>query len=74
MTGLTPDLPYRVKVRNPDWASAQEWCNQYVGEFDKDWYKMGVDIAEFVNGEQNIFTVWFFRLEKDAILFALRWS
>lgn len=67
------DWPYRVEICTSDWYPVQLWCEQTIGEFDQDWYKLGVDLAEMLdNGLMR--TVWLFRREDHAMLFRLRWS
>ena len=64
--------PYRITIYRSDWYEVQCWCEIYIGEFDRDWYKLGIDPAEYiVNGETR--TTWYFRREDHAILFKLKW-
>ena len=73
MTWTHPDLPHRVILQNADWTSAQAWCDQHVGNFGQDWYKLGIDpLASMVHGPLQ--TIWFFRREADAVAFSLKWS
>jgi hypothetical protein len=66
------DWPYRVEIYHADWLPLQAWCEQTIGEFDRDWYKLGMDLAEMVeNGCMK--TVWLFRRADHAMLFKLRW-
>ena len=51
----------------------QEWCNAYVGEFDQDWYKLGVDPLDYVRNDR-FRTEWYFKREQDAVLFKLKWT
>lgn len=70
---LTENWKYSVSVKNIDWCAAQDWCDQFIGVFDHDWYKLGIDPAEFITtGELT--TTWWFKNEKDAMLFKLKWS
>ena len=72
---MNPDLKYQVIIHNNDWVNAQEWCEQNVGEFDDTWYKLGIDPVDSIfNQDRETETVWYFRYEKDAMLFKLRWS
>ena len=73
MTWTHPDLPYRVILHNKDWASAQAWCDENIGQFDQDWYKLGIDPLEALKSTEPVRTVWFFRRESDAVAFSLRW-
>lgn len=64
---------YHITCYDIDWAEAQDWCVQYIGEFDKEWYKLGIDPAESML-EGRTRTVWYFKEERHAVLFTLRWS
>ena len=74
MTWTHPDLPYRVILHNADWTSAQTWCDENVGAFDQDWYKLGIDPMEALKSTEPVQTIWFFRREADAVAFTLKWS
>lgn len=65
--------PYRITIYRHDWDVVQAWCKVYIGEFDQDWYKLGIDPAEYIMYGDNR-TTWLFKREKDAVLFKLRWS
>jgi len=66
------DWPH-VCYTSHDWLEVTEWCRQNIGEFDRDWYKLGEDIAA-----QSIYTdyksTYMFRDERHAVLFRLRWE
>ena len=49
------------------------WCEATAGEFDRDWYRYGSDIAAGVTG-WDLEDRYRFRDEQVAILFRLRWS
>ncbi len=55
------------------WPEVCAWCEQNIGEFDRDWYKLGEDIAA-----QSIMSdyksTYLFRDERHAMLFKLRWA
>ena len=69
---MMQDWPYHITIENPDWYSAQLWCEANIGEFDRDWYKLGIDPAEYViDGRTR--TTWYFRQHEHAVLFKLRW-
>jgi len=67
------DLKYQVIIHNNDWPLAQEWCEQNIGEFNHTWYKLGIDPVDSLFNKQ-VESVWYFRYEEDATLFALRWA
>ncbi len=64
---------YRITLTNIDWVTAQEWCQKHIGEFDVTWYKLGIDPAEYILEGETV-THWYFKHEKDAIHFKLRWQ
>lgn len=70
---MSPDWKYKITIESPEWYDAQQWCELYIGEFDKDWYKLGIDPAEYVL-EGRTRTTWYFKQEKHAIDFSLRWA
>ena len=66
------DWPYRITIEYPDWYTVQLWCEATIGEFDRDWYKLGIDPAEYlVDGRTK--TTWYFRKHEHAVMFMLRW-
>lgn len=67
------DWPYCITIENPDWYEAQLWCEATIGEFDRDWYKLGIDPAEYVIDGRTRST-WYFKREQDAVMFKLRWA
>jgi hypothetical protein len=69
---MNPALKYQVIIHNNDWHLAQEWCQQNIGEFDQDWYKLGIDPMSSMF-DQKIQSVWYFRDETDAVMFSLKW-
>lgn len=71
MTEINPDLKYMIRIEC-DWVAAQDWCNENVGEFDVDWYKLGIDPAASLYGDYT--TTWFFKDEEKMFLFALKWA
>ncbi len=70
---MNSDWKYRITLETSDWYDVQNWCEVYIGEFDKDWYKLGIDPAEYVI-EGRTRTTWYFKQEKHAIEFSLRWA
>ena len=60
-----------IILNRNDWPQIQDWCVTNIGEFDKDWYKLGIDPMVHIIGDQR--TTWFFKRKQDAILFALKW-
>lgn len=69
---MNSEWKYKIILETPDWPEIQDWCEINIGEFDKDWYKLGIDPAEyFIFGRTK--TTWFFKQESHAINFSLRW-
>ncbi len=66
------DWKYKITINEKDWEPVQKWCEIYIGEFNKEWYKMGIDIAQSFDGDYR--TTWLFKEEKDVIMFKLRWG
>ena len=66
------DWPW-VCYTSHSWPEVCAWCEQNIGRFDRDWYKLGEDIAA-----QSIMTdyksTYLFRDERHAVLFKLRWE
>jgi len=66
------DWPYVCYTSHP-WMEVADWCAVNIGDFDREWYKLGEDIAA-----QSIMSdyksTYMFRDERDAMLFELRWS
>lgn len=70
---LVKHLPYKITLYRDDWDIIEQWCFETIGDFDVTWYKLGVDPAAYVV-DGDISTQWFFKDEKDAIMFKLRWA
>lgn len=70
---LDPKWKYKIILDNTNWPEIQDWCEKYIGEFDKDWYKLGIDPMEFLLDDE-IKTTWLFKEEEKAVFFMLRWS
>ena len=70
---MGPEWKYHITLFTPDWHIIERWCQFELGEFDDRWYKLGIDPAEYLNTGLTR-TVWYFKEEKDAALFALRWA
>ena len=67
-----PTWPY-ICYTSHNWEEVCEWCKANIGEFDRDWYKLGEDIAaQSVMSDYK--STYMFRREQDAVLFRLRWS
>ena len=72
MNETDPQWPFVCQTRHP-YPQVQALCEQNIGEFDRDWYKLGEDItAQFLNTHYQ--STYMFKLEKHAVLFRLRWA
>ena len=70
---LGPEWKYCITLNTQDYAEIQDWCLENLGEFDDKWYKLGIDPAGMVLSHLTPKTIWYFKEEKDAVLFSLRW-
>ena len=70
---MSPDWKYKITIEKPDWHEVEQWCKVYIGEFDKDWYKLGIDPMEYIN-EGRTRSVWYFKQHVHAVQFTLRWA
>ena len=67
-----PAWPYMCYTSN-DWQEVWDWCGKTIGVFDRDWYKLGEDIAaQSINPDYK--STYMFRDERHAVLFKLKWS
>ena len=56
-----------------DWVEVCDWCAANIGDFDRDWYKLGEDImAQGIYSDYK--STYLFKREQDVVLFRLRWS
>lgn len=67
------DWNYHITLYRDDWPEIQRWCRDNIGEFNQDWYKLGIDPMSFFN-DGSVQTTWYFKQEKHAVLFFLKWS
>ncbi len=70
---MSPDWKYKITIERLDWYEVQQWCELYIGNFDQEWYKLGIDPAEWIiDGRPR--STWYFKQEKHAVQFMLRWA
>lgn len=70
---LGPEWAYHITVDREDWEVIQHWCNVNIGKFDHEWYKLGIDPADYIiHGSTR--TTWYFKEEKHAVIFKLKWA
>lgn len=67
---MNPELIFEVAVEC-DWVQAQQWCHDNIGEFNVDWFKLGIDPMASILGDDK--TYWYFKNQEDATMFRLRW-
>ena len=70
---MSLDWQYRITIEHPNWPEVEDWCLLYIGQFDQDWYKLGIDPAEWVINNKAR-TTWLFNKHEHATMFALRWA
>jgi hypothetical protein len=69
---MDSEWKYHITINEPNYNMVQDWCNVYIGEFDVDWYKLGIDPLLWLN--RNNSSTWYFKEEKHLIHFKLRWA
>lgn len=52
------------------YSIVSEWCEEHFGEFGDRWYRLGMDPLS----DTDTPCVYFFKNDKDFVLFKLRWS
>jgi len=73
-------LVHKAVIRIKDWAEVEQWCLEHIGEWDQDWYRLGIDLAQLVVSiergadDQTYETVWYFKDEQKMVMFLLRWA
>jgi hypothetical protein len=72
MSDLQDLFPYECTTRHP-YDQLVPWLETTIGEFDREWYRYGTDLASGVTGWDPC-DYYRFRDEQAAILFRLRWS
>jgi len=74
---MNPELVHQAVVKITDWGEVERWCDENVGKWNQDWYKLGIDVARLViaieSKDYYVETTWFFREERDKTMFLLRW-
>ena len=68
---LEKRMPYECTTRHPHYQVVP-WLEATIGEFDREWYRLGSDIALGVTGWDP--DIYRFRDAEAAVLFRLRWS
>lgn len=68
---MNSDLTHVAYTLHP-YPDVQDWCEENIGEFDVEWYKLGEDIAGLFDPEYR--STYYFRTEQQALMFTLRWG
>ena len=71
MPELEDLFPYECRTRHAH-DQVVPWLEATIGEFDREWYRLGSDIASGITGWAS--DIYRFRDEQAAVLFRLRWS
>ena len=66
-------FPYECTTRYPR-EQVVPWLETTIGEFDREWYRYGTDIAMGIVAGAPLYDYYRFRDAEAAILFRLRWS
>lgn len=66
-------FPYECQTRSP-YEQVVPWLQVNIGEFDREWYRYGTDIAQGIVAGMPLYDVYRFRDEQAAVLFELKWS
>lgn len=56
-----------------DYPGVEEWCVANIGPWNETWYKVGPDIASIIL-HYDWQTTYYFKTEKDQLMFILRWA
>lgn len=73
MTEFEQRFPYSCKT-SYDHLQVVPWLETHIGEFDREWYRYGTDIAQGIVAGIPFYDYYRFRDEQSAMLFILRWS
>ena len=55
------------------YPEVEAWCRENIGLCNEDWYRVPLDLAEIILSGSGK-TRYFFKTERDKIMFILRWS
>ena len=68
---MNSELVYKAVIET-NWIDAEQWCIQFVGEWNIDWYKLGIDPAATIFGDNS--TTWYFKDARKMAMFLLKWT
>ena len=72
MDDLRQRMPWEGRTSH-HYSEVEHWLKEHVGEFDREWYRFGTDIAQLAN-DGPWYDYYRFRDEQAAVLFQLRWG
>jgi hypothetical protein len=68
---INPKLIHYATTKH-SYVEVEQWCLENVGEWNIDWYKLGIDPMQWI--EEDPISEYYFADEKSAVLFKLKWS
>ena len=73
MDDLYQRMPWECRTSH-HYSEIEPWLREHVGEFDREWYRFGTDIALGIVAGAPLYDYYRFRDEQAAVLFGLKWS
>lgn len=73
MSEFEQRFPYEGKTFY-DYREVVPWLENNIGQFDREWYRYGTDLAGAIVAGAPLYDHYRFRDEKAMTLFLLRWS
>jgi hypothetical protein len=73
MTDFDQRFPYECRTCH-DHDKVVSWLESTIGEFDREWYRYGTDVAMGIVVGVPLYDYYRFRDAEAAVLFRLRWS
>lgn len=73
MTEFEKRFPYECKTFH-DHEEVVLWLETNIGQFDREWYRYGTDIAQGIVAGVPLYDYYRFRDKQSAMMFELKWS
>jgi|LakMenE18May11ns_1017448.scaffolds.fasta_scaffold9898924_6 hypothetical protein len=73
MKEFEQQFPFECKTYY-DHTEVVPWLETNIGQFDREWYRYGTDIAQGIVAGVPLYDYYRFRDEQAAMLFILRWT
>jgi hypothetical protein len=73
MTTFEQRFPYECQTHH-HYSEVEPWLREHVGEFDREWYRYGSDIAHGIAVGVPLYDYYRLRDAQSAMLFKLRWQ